>query len=389
MDPEEELEEGRILEIEARKELEDDRCPPCYPPDLEFPLRNPPEEYEAIIEYWMRDDVVLCGQKVDWEKFRRDQNNVRNRNRPFSNFVDQVRERRQRHGLSGRVHLSLNRTQQSQLDDWIEFQNYHLIHLEKFEKERDEFKQKLEDERKVAGDRTSPRPKFGYTRAETFTMRLDYAEQKLKSYLVLLDWIEQQRLAMDPGDLTPIIEDQGDQDQNATPKAIQRDTTCPRSIKKSEGPSILGKVRITKADPKKRKIQNSSAQKLKAAKLEPLVRNSDIIPQNSLAQGSQHLENNNSENNDSENKNTENKNTDNQTTENKNTETKHPETGHRHTKTERPLRQLHPQRVAKADRDAGVKAKSFPEIDHKTALLRKLGLIPKPKKRRIDVFSQP
>jgi hypothetical protein len=34
IDSEEELEEARVLEFQARKELEDDGCPPCYPPDL-------------------------------------------------------------------------------------------------------------------------------------------------------------------------------------------------------------------------------------------------------------------------------------------------------------------------------------------------------------------
>lgn len=70
---------------------------------------------------------------------------VRCRNRPFSNLVDEVRERRQRHGLSGHVRLLLDTEQQSRLDNWIEFQNRHLKRLEQFEKERDKLKQELDD----------------------------------------------------------------------------------------------------------------------------------------------------------------------------------------------------------------------------------------------------
>lgn len=36
---------ARILKAQARKELENDGCPPCYSFDLDFPLRNSPEKY--------------------------------------------------------------------------------------------------------------------------------------------------------------------------------------------------------------------------------------------------------------------------------------------------------------------------------------------------------
>lgn len=97
LDEEEENEESRVLEAQARKELENEGCPPCYPPDLDIPLRNPPEKYQAIIWYWQSfpgtDDVVLCAQLSDWRKFRTSQgrDRARYRNQPFSNFVDEVR----------------------------------------------------------------------------------------------------------------------------------------------------------------------------------------------------------------------------------------------------------------------------------------------------------
>ena len=322
IDSEEEIEEARILESRARKELEDDGCPPCYPPNLDFPLRNPPEKYQAIIQYWKSvDDVVLCYQKLDWEKFRRLQAIVRRRNRPFKNFVDEVRERRQRYGLSGHVRLLLNTEQQSQLENWMEFQNRHLKRLEQFEKERDKLKQELEDNQKLAGDRNTPRPKLGPTRAEALKRRLKVIERDLKWHHVLLHWIEQRRLAMDLGHPTPVKEDHEDQD--AAPKAVRRTFIRECLIKQVEGPSILGKFRVTKANLKKRNIRNMPIQRPKAPELEPPIWNLNVIPQSSASQAS-----------------------------------KHPETKPRHTKIDGPLRQIRPQRVTKANRYAGIRVKS-------------------------------
>ena len=86
--------------------------------------------------------MVLRAQLSDWKRFRLFQRNVRARyqHKPFSSFEDEVRERRQRHGLDGSVSLLLDLNQQSQLQNWIEFQNYQLKRLEQFDKERDEWK---------------------------------------------------------------------------------------------------------------------------------------------------------------------------------------------------------------------------------------------------------
>ena len=51
IDLKEELEEARVLEFRARKELKDDDYSLCYSSDLDFFLRNPPEKYQAIIQY--------------------------------------------------------------------------------------------------------------------------------------------------------------------------------------------------------------------------------------------------------------------------------------------------------------------------------------------------
>ncbi|KAF7507871.1 hypothetical protein GJ744_010035 [Endocarpon pusillum] len=103
-----------MLETQALQDLESDGCPPCYPHYLDVPIRNPPEEYRQIIEYWQSfsstDDVVLCAQRSDWQEFRESQRRLRQRyrNKPFSIFLDQVRERRRAHGLNDNVHLLLD-----------------------------------------------------------------------------------------------------------------------------------------------------------------------------------------------------------------------------------------------------------------------------------------
>jgi hypothetical protein len=43
--------ESREIEAKARKTLETEACPPCYPTYLEIPLQKPPEKYQAIISY--------------------------------------------------------------------------------------------------------------------------------------------------------------------------------------------------------------------------------------------------------------------------------------------------------------------------------------------------
>lgn len=46
LDREEENEESRLLEVQSCKELENEGCPPCYPPDLDISLQNIPRSIE-------------------------------------------------------------------------------------------------------------------------------------------------------------------------------------------------------------------------------------------------------------------------------------------------------------------------------------------------------
>ena len=126
---------------------------------------------------------------------------------------------------------------------------------------------------------------------------------------------------MDLGHPTLVKEDHENQDAAST--AARRTSTRECLIKQAESPSILGKVRVTKTNLKKRYTRNMSIQKPKASELEPQIRNLNTISQSSVSQASKHFE-----------------------------------TKPRHIKIDRPLRQIHRQRVAKAKRSAGVRVKS-------------------------------
>src|SRR5690606_34875569 len=75
-------------------------------------------------------------------QFRVYQQRMRHRVK-LEDFEQEIRKRRQRHGLDGDVRLTEDLEQQSPLERWIEFQNYQLACLEGFERKRDELNKKL------------------------------------------------------------------------------------------------------------------------------------------------------------------------------------------------------------------------------------------------------
>jgi len=188
--------------------------------------------------------------------------------------VDEVRERRRRHGVGGGVRLLLSPEQQSRLENWMEFQNYHLKRLEGFEKKRDKLKKELDDARKKAEVF-----ELAVEDAEAVRQELENAERDLERHKVLLQWIEQERQTMDRGHPTPTEEDNDDRD--TAPKAVRRTSTRDRRTRRAEASTVLGKVRITKAKSKKR---NTQIQKPKALELEPAIQDSDVTPQSSISQ---------------------------------------------------------------------------------------------------------
>lgn len=309
--------DSRSIEAKARKILENEGCPPCYPIHLEIPLRDPPEEYQAIILYWKSfpgtGEVVLQAQLSDWKRFREFQKRVRRyyRHRDFSKFVDQVRERRRRHGLGGNVCMRFD-LEQSRLETWFEFQDWHLQHLEGLGKNQDELRKALDNARKEAKGTDAVED------AEAYQQDLEYAEWELERHNILLHWTEQERLAMGTGYPTP-VEEEDREDRDAAPKAVQRASPITGRKKQLEAPTVLGQVRVSKA---KRRKRNTPRQKRQTPESESAIEDLDT-PESSIPQAP-----------------------------------KRRESKPRHAKTQTRLRQLCPQRVSKTERFTDANAKS-------------------------------
>ena len=241
-----------MLEAQARQDLDGDGCPPCYPPTLDVPVRNPPEEYRQIIEYWQSfsstDDVVLCAQRSDWRRFRESQRRVRYRyrNKSFSVFMDEVRERRRAHGLDDNIHLLLDPQQQSRQQNWIEFQDYHLKLHEWQKKKRDGLQRDLDNTQKGAENTDIKGSERAAQQERAIHQRLDYAETTLRWHEVILRWIEQWRLAMGPLPSTPVEKGNGDQSSSSNRQ---------RRSERQNTPAVLGKVRVSKSTPKGQNIR--------------------------------------------------------------------------------------------------------------------------------------
>ncbi|KAK0952454.1 hypothetical protein LTS01_024823 [Friedmanniomyces endolithicus] len=220
---EERDEESRLLEVQARRDLESESCAPCHPPHLEAPVRRPPEKYRQIIEYWQSlgstDDVVLCAQRSDWRKFRHYQRLQREYygKKPFGLLEAEIRERRQRNGLDEDVQLLPDTGQQSRQQDLIEFQDFHLEFWERKTKDRQELRDQLEEARKIAGDRGAEGSGCAARDAISIPQVLEYADSILRWHDVFLQWIERQRVAMDPRPQTPVEQSRGDQDTSVSP----------------------------------------------------------------------------------------------------------------------------------------------------------------------------
>ncbi|KAK4971277.1 hypothetical protein LTR42_007003 [Elasticomyces elasticus] len=183
--------EIRLLEAQARQDLESEGCAPCYPPHLGLPIRNPPEEYRQIIEYWQS---IL---------YPDDQN-------PFRFLETEVRKRRQRNGLDDDVRLLLNPRQQSRQQDWIEFQDFHLKFREQKTKHRREVQDRLEKAEKMAREGDTEGSDIGARDVTGITQGLEYLDRVLRRHDIFLQWIEQQRVTMDPRPPTPVQESNGE-----------------------------------------------------------------------------------------------------------------------------------------------------------------------------------
>ena len=166
--------------------------------------------------------------------------------------MNEVHERRRRHGLNNDIYLLLfDSQQQGQEENWVEFQNYHLKHLERLRKKRDGLKMDLDGAQKRAIDTGTEASRRLAQNENTIQHSLEYTERTLRWHEVLLNWIEQKRLAMDAQPLTPIEEDRGY--PNTVPKAARR-----ASLRQSRSrgldcsAAVLGMVRVSKPKQKGR-----------------------------------------------------------------------------------------------------------------------------------------
>lgn len=282
LDEKEENKKSHLLKVQLCKELENKDCPSCYSPDLDIPLQNISEKYWAIILYWesfpRTGDVVLCAQLSDWQKFHVFQRRVWwfYWQRPFNKFVDKVCEWQWRHKVREDVHLQFDVEQQSWLDNWMEFLNYHHQFHKRLEKKWDELKKRLNDtQKKAEGTGT---PGFDCT-AEAYQQNLKYAEWKLQQHKTLLQWIEQEQIVMDSRYLTPVKEDNDIQD--ATPKVVWVAYPCSCQKRWQETSIVLGNVRVLKAKPRN---CNKQCQKCTTSIPEPAIKDLAATLQSSIPQ---------------------------------------------------------------------------------------------------------
>ncbi|KAK8230895.1 hypothetical protein HDK90DRAFT_527102 [Phyllosticta capitalensis] len=131
--PDSEFAHQQDLEWEdmAREELQRCGCPPCCPSSFEYPYESPLGELEGLLGWWKARSVyyargpnwVLRSQLVDWQRFCRWRDLVRPQpctRLSMRRYMNDLQERR-----NDRVELELDVSNQSRLQTWIEFQDFH------------------------------------------------------------------------------------------------------------------------------------------------------------------------------------------------------------------------------------------------------------------------
>ena len=151
-------------------------------------------------EHYPLDSGILHNQWRDWTKFRNFQKRVRRdylHRRPFTDFVSVVNERRQRHHLEGNACLHLDPKQQSRIETWVEFQNYHLHIHENLEKKVLVEEEGMETTRKKLDDPDQSEAAWATRNFETYKLRVASAKSRAREHgEILLPWIEQHRIAL-------------------------------------------------------------------------------------------------------------------------------------------------------------------------------------------------
>lgn len=205
---------------------------------MEVPFIDVPISYSNIVSYWLSfgtGGVVLRTQLRDWKDFRIFQKRIRHfyRNKSFGTFVNNVIQRRQKHELDGEVHLLRDVAQQHQIDDWMEFQDYHLQRLERFEKELEVWKTKV-----------FHAPITDSEFAWVPEKRLRACEYDVERQTILLHWIEQQRILMTTDASKPATND--DDEQYASTAASRPMSTVEGSMRWNQPDTVHENVEMTK-----------------------------------------------------------------------------------------------------------------------------------------------
>ena len=110
----------------------------------------------------------------------------------FGDFEEKVRGRWRRHGLEEDASLHPELERQSRLQNWIEFQNYHLQLHERYEKD---LKGKME-ELNAAREKLETSGLKEPTVVGSLETGVKNHRSKLEEHRKMLQWIEQQRKAM-------------------------------------------------------------------------------------------------------------------------------------------------------------------------------------------------
>ena len=249
-------EEDRDTENRARKALEDEGCPPCYPPEIVYPCRDPPEQYREVMLYWAISEAgaslptpVLYAQLSDWKRFRAEQaaNRHAYRRRPFHEYEAAVRQLREKYGIYGEVHLRPDPILQSQRENWVEFQYYHFRWHDILLKEFTDLSTSLEGK---------PQDKIDF-----FQPKLGFYKRQCERHENLLHWIEQVRVKMEAHVLSSVsgreqcqthVSDNDDLNQ------VQRPPTPDHGRKKrqTKNRAVLGEASVSKTKHKRRSTRS-------------------------------------------------------------------------------------------------------------------------------------
>ncbi|KAK3073724.1 hypothetical protein LTR53_004421 [Teratosphaeriaceae sp. CCFEE 6253] len=237
-------EEHRVEEAQARSELVSLGGFPCYPPevtlpDVECPYREVPEEYREILSYWTLGGLrgylkPLVAQVREWKEFLRDQVKIRAKYapRPLGDLENAVRRRRRQFGMPGEVRLRSDPSQQTQLENIVEYQDFYFYHHLRLQGN-------LAREEKVLV--SNPHD------ADVHQYRLRSCHRDIELQDILLRWLEQKRVEL--AALTPsiIAEDDSLGDDAADAAPTRADLRPLRKIR-----ATLGKGGVSKPTQKRR-----------------------------------------------------------------------------------------------------------------------------------------